>query len=156
MFMRGIYGGHAVAPIIVQFDLHLHPVVFFIVSFGAFFGYHLTKLFFVFFSWPSSIVSACWNCNIQWDINHRFFNYHIESPYEWIRRTILFIFKRILVSVHGPWKWAHKSSNLERKFNLIRRTDGDFFFVCLADGDLNLPALTQKVFPLSYHRPFGF
>jgi hypothetical protein len=44
MFMRGmavpgnIYGGHAVAPIIVQFDLHLHPVVFFIVSFGAFVG----------------------------------------------------------------------------------------------------------------------
>jgi hypothetical protein len=42
MFMRGmavpgsIYGGHAVAPIIVQFDLH--PVVFFIVSFGAFVG----------------------------------------------------------------------------------------------------------------------
>jgi hypothetical protein len=42
MFMRGmvvpgnIYG--AVAPIIVQFDLLLHPVVFFLVSFGAFVG----------------------------------------------------------------------------------------------------------------------
>ena len=108
--------------------------------------YRLTEHFFVYFSWPSSIVSAWWNCNTQWDINHRFFTYHIESPLEWIRRTILFIFKGILVSVHGPWKWAHKSSNLERKFNLIRRPD----------GDLNLPALTQKVFQLSYHRPFWF
>ena len=44
MFLGGmvvpenIYGGHAVAPIIVRFDLLLHPVVFFIVSFGAFVG----------------------------------------------------------------------------------------------------------------------
>ena len=39
LLMRGmavpgiIYSGHAVAPIIVQFNLYLHPVVLFIVSF---------------------------------------------------------------------------------------------------------------------------
>jgi hypothetical protein len=33
-----IYGAHAVAPIIVQFDLHLQPVVLTSGSFGAFVG----------------------------------------------------------------------------------------------------------------------